>query len=207
MNSILFEDNHLLVAIKPCGIPTQPAPQGGDSLEGRLKSYLKEKYQKKGNVFLHAIHRLDKAASGIVVFAKSQKALSRLQEAIRTKACKKIYHTTVSGKLLQKEATLTHYLVHADHKAIVSDNHPEAKKCVLHYKVLEENEKTSLLEVILETGRYHQIRCQLAAIGHPIAGDVKYGSKEPFQNGIALHHYRLEIEHPTTKELMVFTSD
>jgi len=202
--NILYEDNHLLVAVKPCGIPTQPAPHGGESLEERLKEHIRIRDQKKGNVFLHAIHRLDKQASGIVIFAKSQKALSRLQESIRQKACKKIYRATVAGTLSQKEATLIHFLVHADHKAIVAPKHPDTKKCILHYKVLEEKEGTTLLEIHLETGRYHQIRCQLAAIGHPIVGDVKYGSTRTFpQGGIALQHFHMEIEHPTKKELLI----
>ena len=204
MTRILFEDNHILVAIKPCGLATQPAPHDPRSLEEELKFAIKKAAQKPGGVFLHAIHRLDKQASGIVLFAKSQKALSRLNEAIREKRCKKMYRATVEGIVMPEEATLEHALVHASHKAVVDPRHPEAKKSILHYRVLEKSNNTTLLQIDLETGRYHQIRCQLAAIGHPILGDTKYGSTMPYPHGIALHHYQLEIEHPTKKELMVF---
>lgn len=206
MRKILFEDNHLLIAVKPCEMATQPTPQDSTSLENDLKHYIKETYQKKAGIFLHAIHRLDKQASGIVVFAKSQKALSRLNESIRKKACKKLYLAAVQGTFVHKEGTLEHYLVHANYRAVADPSHPEAKKCHLYYKVLQENSGKTLLEVLLDTGRYHQIRCQLATIGHPILGDVKYGSTVPFPKGIALHHHHLEIEHPTKKELLTFES-
>lgn len=206
MTKILFEDNHLLAAVKPCGIPTQAAAGSPKSFEEILKEYIKVTYHKKGNVFLHAIHRLDKLASGIVLFAKSQKALSRLQETIRKKTCKKIYLALVSGSVALKEKTVEHFLVHGDHKAFVDPHHPQAKKCVLHYRVIQKKEKQTLLEIELITGRYHQIRCQLAALGHPIIGDGKYGSSVSFPNGIALHHACMEIEHPITKKPLLFTA-
>jgi 23S rRNA pseudouridine1911/1915/1917 synthase len=205
MIEILFEDNHLLVVNKPAGLLTQPSGTDQDSLEAQAKAYLKEKYNKPGNVFLEAVHRLDKPVSGIVIFAKTSKALSRLNESLRSKQAKKIYRAWVEGIPKQKEATLEHYLQHGDFVAsVVSKEHPEAKLARLSYKMLESKENSSLLEITLETGRYHQIRAQLAAIGHPILGDTKYGSKTTAQE-IALTHVRLEIEHPVTKEKMLFS--
>lgn len=204
MIEIIFEDNHLLVVNKPAGLLTQPSGTEQDSLEAQAKAYIKEKYQKPGNVFLEAVHRLDKPVSGIVVFAKTSKALSRLNESLRSKQAKKIYHAWVEGIPKQKEATLEHYLVHDDFIAtIVSKEHPEAKLARLSYKLLESKENSSLLEITLETGRYHQIRAQLAAIGHPIVGDAKYGSKTN-RPEIALTHVQLEIVHPVTGQLLIF---
>jgi 23S rRNA pseudouridine1911/1915/1917 synthase len=201
---ILFEDNHLLVVNKPAGLLTQPSGTDQDSLEQRCKALIKQKYQKPGNVFLEAVHRLDKPASGIVVFARTSKALSRLNAAMRAKQSQKIYYALVEGVPQPAESNLEHYLVHNDFIAEVSSvKDPDAKLCKLHYRLLKQYEGISLLEVILETGRYHQIRAQLAAIGHPILGDVKYGSHHPFaSDAIALHHISLEIPHPTKETLL-----
>lgn len=197
MKNILFEDNHLLAVVKPPMCPTQPTPTGEKSLEDMAKAYIKEKYQKPGNVFLHAVHRLDKAASGIVLFAKTSKALSRLQEMMREYTIEKEYLALVEGALKKKSGTLEHLLLHGDHRALV---HPDGKKSVLHYEVIEEGNNSSLLRIQLITGRYHQIRAQLAHIGHPIIGDSKYGSHVPFQHGICLFHNKMQFLHPVTKE-------
>src|SRR5581483_11487710 len=179
MLKIIFEDNHLLILNKPAGLLTQPTELSNDSLETEAKTFIKERDKKKGGVFLHAIHRLDKEVSGIVLFAKSQKALERLQASMRNKEYKKMYLALCDGKPAQHEGTLKHYLLHSSHKAkIVSYSTPEAKEAILHYKVLRVEEEISLLQIELETGRYHQIRVQLQEIGCPIVGDVKYGSKK-----------------------------
>ncbi len=202
----LFEDNHLLVLNKPAGMLTQPSPHEKDSLETRAKMFLKEFYQKPGNVFLEAVHRLDKPVSGIVVFAKTSKALSRLNQAMREKNTRKMYWALVEGNVIGDSGVLEHHLIHDDFIAkIVPEGHPEGKKSILHYQVLERKNGRSLLEVELLTGRYHQIRVQLAAMGHPIVGDFKYGATQLYrEDAIALHHRLLQIPHPITKEMMIF---
>ncbi len=203
--NIIFEDNHILVANKRTGLPTQKSPKGVLGLEEILQAFIKERDSKKGGVFLHAVHRLDSKASGIVLFAKSQKALSRLNESIRSLECKKEYYALVEGIVEPKQATLEHTLIHGDHKAHVD---PKGKKALLSYTVVHSEKGKTLLHIDLKTGRYHQIRAQLAAIGHPIVGDKKYGSNIPlFGDSIALQHYQLTIEHPVKKESLVFSVD
>lgn len=203
---ILFEDNHLFVVNKPAGLLTQPSGTSQDSLENHCKDWIKEAYQKPGNVFLAAAHRLDKPASGIVIFAKTSKALSRLNESIRDKRFKKSYYALVEGSLKESEGVLEHYLMHDDYQArLAKADEPNAKFCRLLYNVVDSLNSFTLLDIDLETGRYHQIRAQLAAMGYPIIGDHKYGSRVKFMpEAIALHHYYLEIPHPTTKILMQF---
>jgi 23S rRNA pseudouridine1911/1915/1917 synthase len=206
---ILYEDNHLLFANKRAGLLTQKAPQETHSLEEELKAYLKYKYQKEGTVFLHAVHRLDRHASGIVLFAKTSKSLSRLNEQIRQLQVKKEYYACVSGKMAGKTRThLTHYLVHKEHKAIVSSQgNKDAKKAELFYTPIREQKNLQLLLIELTTGRYHQIRAQLACEGSPILGDSKYGSTVFFEeNAIALHHTAMTLIHPVTKELLCIRS-
>lgn len=192
---IIYCDNHLLVANKPSGIATQP------DFEELTKAWVKKKYQKPGNVFLQPIHRLDKSVGGLVLFARTSKALSRLQALMRERKISKTYHALVEGYLPNKQDTLTHFLVHGDHKAFVSS---QGKEAILHYQVLQEKNGHTLVAIDLATGRYHQIRAQFSAIKHPILGDKKYGSKQPFHDGIALRHVRLELEHPITHEKCVF---
>lgn len=208
MIEILFEDNHMLVLNKPADLLTQPTEEVQDSLEARAKQWIKERDQKPGNVFLGAIHRLDKGASGIIVFAKTSKALSRLSASIRDQETVKMYHAIVSPPPTKDEATLEDYLTHDSHRAtVVNKNVSGAKLARLHYKVLKKEKNQALLEVHLETGRYHQIRAQLAAKGSPILGDKKYGSSTAWNfPGIALHHAHFEIPHPTTKQIMKFDS-
>ena len=204
---IVFEDNHLLVVNKPAGLLTQPSGTEQDNLEGRCKAWLKEKYKKPGHVFLEAVHRLDKPVSGLVVFAKTSKALSRLNSSQREKKSFKYYLTLLEKIPEPIEGTLKDYLVHDEYKATLSSqNNPNAKLCVLHYKFIKKLKDFALIEVQLETGRYHQIRAQLAARGTPIVGDVKYGSRlsTPLEEGIPLHHHQLIIPHPVTGENLTF---
>ena len=172
------------------------------------KQWLKEKYQKPGNVFLEAVHRIDKPVSGIVLFAKTSKALSRLNSVMRDKNIQKVYLAMVEGSPSPADGCLEHYLVHDDYKARIADkDEPGAKAARLTYRTLRANDGQTLLEIVLETGRYHQIRAQLAAIGYPIVGDVKYGSSKQLPNGaILLHHSRLSVPHPITGEMVTIHS-
>lgn len=190
---ILYQDNHVLAAVKPAGIPTQ-----GE--ENSFEVMVKEHIQKK---FVQPVHRIDTPVSGIVLFALSSKALSRLQESMRNKQLVKSYIAMVEGHPDPKNATLTHMLYHDEkqHKAFVS-SHAQAKQCQLTYETLETFSTTSLLKINLITGRYHQIRAQLSAIGHPILGDAKYRSSRLFSGGIALRSQFLSFPHPTLKHVI-----
>lgn len=202
---IVFCDNHLLIAMKPCGLLTQPAPEGGESIEGFAKEWVKREYKKPGNVFLHAIHRLDRPVSGLVLFARTSKALSRLNEQQRNQEIQRTYMAEVEGIMPAKEGRLDHYLIHGDHRAIVAGpNDKEAKHARLTYQVAQFKEHTSLVAIELETGRYHQIRAQFAASGHPIVGDRRYGAKRGDEDAIHLHCMKLAFEHPVTKEVLQF---
>ncbi|MDF2549610.1 MAG: rluA [Chlamydiales bacterium] len=201
---VLFEDNHLLALFKPAGMATQPAIDiQEESLEEWGKEYLKKKWQKPGNVFLHAAHRLDRPVSGIVLFAKTSKALSRLNESLRDRLAKKTYLAAVSPPPTQKKEALEHYLVRGrpSHK-----DDPKAQHATLSYEVLKTKDRFALLIISLGTGRYHQIRAQLSLSGHPIVGDHTYRSHQPFPQGIALHHHRFIIPHPTLKTLLTIKS-
>lgn len=202
----LFEDNHLLVLNKPAGLLTQPSGTEQDSLEQQAKAWLKAVYQKPGNVFLEAVHRLDKPVSGIVVFGKTSKALTRLNASMREKQVRKIYWAWVEGSLSGDEGELEHFLIHDDfHAQVVDANHPQGKMARLTYSVLQRKKERTLLEIELATGRYHQIRLQLAALGHPIWGDRKYGGQSKYEpDAIALHHQRLQIPHPISQILLTF---
>lgn len=201
---IIYEDNHLLVVNKPAGLLTQPNETSEQSLEELAKQWIKQKYNKPHQVFLQAVHRLDKPVSGIVVFGKTSKSVSRLNDAIRNKETKKVYEAIVEGVPSTPEAVLEHYLIHDDYRAeIVKATSPNAKLAQLSYRVIERQENQSRLEIILITGRYHQIRVQLSAIGCPILGDTKYGSHQPYKPGaIALCHKELQLIHPVTKEVL-----
>lgn len=208
---VLYEDNHLLFVNKPGGLLTQPSGTEQENLENILKQWMKERDKKKGNIFLEAVHRLDKQTSGIVVFAKTQKALSRLGEEMRAKNMKKTYLALTENSPPQSEGTLEHYLVHEHHRASVvlesfPEVFPEAKIAKLHYRIVQKNQYV-LWEIQLETGRYHQIRAQLAHIGCPIVGDLKYGSTKTLPNEqIALHHSQLELTHPVKKNKIFVSS-
>lgn len=197
---MIFCDNHILIVDKPPGLSTQS--HGKESLEEWAKEYLKKRFNKPGRVFLEPIHRLDTPVGGLVLFARTSKALSRLQQQQRERNITKIYRALIKGSLLP-EGKLIHNLVHGDRKAIVSE---EGKRCELSYKTLKTDQHHSLVEITLTTGRYHQIRAQFSAIGHPILGDRKYGSKETFPTGIALSHVSLSFIHPVTQEPVQFRS-
>lgn len=197
--SALYSDNHLLVANKPSGMPTQP------DFEEVMKAWVKQKYSKPGAVFLHAAHRLDKPVSGLVLFARTGKALSRLNEMMRKGEIRRIYLADVEGELTEKEGRLEHYLRHGSHAAIVSSkDDPEAKRASLTYQVERVQNGRSLVRIELETGRYHQIRAQFAAIGHPIVGDERYGARKA--SAIHLHCARLSLIHPVSKEPLSWES-
>lgn len=207
-SEVLFCDNHLLVMDKPGGLSTQKHDPAAQSLEEAAKSWVKERFHKQGAVFLHPIHRLDKAVSGVVLFARTSKALSRLQESMRQGSIHKSYRALVSGSLDEQSGTLRHFLLHGDHKALLGkEGQPGAKEAILHFQVIERREQTSLLQLDLITGRYHQIRAQLAAIGHPVIGDGKYGSAISYKKEqIALLHAEMRFPHPVTKETVSFRS-
>lgn len=203
---ILYEDNHLLSVDKPHGWLTQPSGTEQQSLEACCKEFLKERDGKQGGVFLHALHRLDKPVGGVVLFAKSSKALARLNASMRDRSVKKEYEAIIAGRLPNARGKLQHFLVHSSCRGeIVSEETEGAKLAKLSYEVIEEREGVSKVAILLETGRYHQIRAQFAAVGCPILGDWKYGSTRAFRGeGIALIHKKLTISHPTSKELIQF---
>ena len=203
---IIFEDNHLLAVNKPSGYPTQPDQVSNDSLQDFYKQWIKQRDHKAGNVFLEVVHRLDKPVTGVVVFAKTSKALSRLQASMRSKSVIRKYHAMISRPLPSDEGTLVHYLIHREYYAeIASPNNPEAKKAILHYQTIGKCKDKIVLEITLETGRYHQIRAQLSAAGSPIINDVKYGgATDTTIKGVALHHACFGIPHPITHEMQLF---
>jgi 23S rRNA pseudouridine1911/1915/1917 synthase len=200
-----FCDNHLLVANKPPGLLTQPSPFCRDSLEERLKAWIRRKFHKSGAVFLHSIHRIDRPVSGLVLFARTSKALSRLQEQSRRLAIRRTYIAEVEGRLARKEGRLEHLLSHSHHRAWVRSDlashrgaHPSGKKASLRFTLIRTLLSTSLVHIELETGRYHQIRAQFSAIGHPIVGDRKYGAQSGDGSIIHLHADHLTFTHPVT---------
>lgn len=201
MPEVLFCDNHLLVLNKPPGMLTQPNDSDNLSLEDWGKEWLKTKFEKKGNVFLEAVHRLDRPVSGIVLFARTSKGLSRMQEKVREKCFKKTYLAVVHGRLAEKEGVFEDLL---DHDSFHAKESKSGKLAILNYKVLEQYEERAVVEITLITGRYHQIRFQFSKRGHPVVGDQKYGSDVALGNRILLHHRRLETEHPTTMHPLSF---
>ncbi len=204
---IIYCDNHLLIAEKPTGWLTQPDDTGAVSLEQYCKNWVKREFHKPGDVFLHAIHRLDRPVFGLVLFARTSKALSRLNEMSRAQQIRRLYTAKIEGFLSAKEGTLEHYLVHGDHRAnVVQAHHPEAKQAILSYKVEREEQNHTVILIELQTGRYHQIRAQFGAIGHSIVGDRRYGAKEGSNDRIALGCTELIFLHPVTKQPLHFRS-
>lgn len=202
---ILYQDNHLLAVDKRSGDIVQGDRTGDEPLVELVREYIRRAYDKPGNVFCGLAHRIDRPTSGVVVFARTSKALSRLSQMFRTSQVHKTYHAIVPRRDdLPKEGTLRHYLTHDGSRNIArayDAPRPDAKQAVSHYRVLACAERYMLLEVAIETGRHHQIRCQLAHIGLPIKGDLKYGA--PRSNpggGICLHARRVELLHPVRKE-------
>ena len=203
---ILFEDNHLIVVNKRVGDLVQGDKTGDTPLSDLLKAYLKEKYQKPGNVYLGVVHRLDRPTTGIVVFAKTSKALERLNKMLREKTIQKTYWAVAKNKPAKSENTLVNYLRKnpKNNKATVFNKETnDSKKAILHYKILKSLDNYYLLEIDLETGRHHQIRAQLSHINCPIKGDLKYGFDRSNKNaGIHLHARRISFAHPVTKALL-----
>lgn len=205
MLKVLYEDNHLIAVYKPVGLLVQADKTGDICLMDQVKEFLKEKYDKKGNVFLGLLHRLDQPVSGIVLFAKTTKGASRLSEQFRNHTIKKVYQVLVEGKPEMPKATLVNYLKKNNEKNKVTVFDREVKDSLyaeLSYKILKSNNKYSLLEIELKTGRPHQIRSQLSHIGHPLVGDVKYGAKEPLADkSIGLAATSLEFKLPTQEKV------
>jgi 23S rRNA pseudouridine1911/1915/1917 synthase len=200
MVEILYEDNHLIAAFKKPGQSVQPEPGKPTSLEEDVKNYLKVNYNKPGDVFLGVIHRLDMPVSGLVLFAKTGKALVRMNEIFQQRDVKKYYRAWVENTPTQQTALLTHYLFRDDKRNFAKAFEVEkkgAKKAELIYTIIEKDKGKTLLEIELLTGRKHQIRAQLKAIGCPIVGDVKYGASQPLKDkSIALMCYKLTFIHP-----------
>ena len=201
MINVIYEDNHLLVVEKPINIPTQEDNTKDKDLLTILKEYIKEKYNKPGNVYLGLVHRLDRPVGGIMVFAKTSKAAARLSEQIRNGQMHKKYYAVVEGILKEKEGILENKIEKIDNKKVLIDS-PNGKEARLEYKVLKEKDNLSLVDINLLTGRYHQIRLQFSSRNHPLYGDTLYGSK--YKGDLALISYSLSFIHPTTKEKMCF---
>lgn len=207
---VLYEDNHLIVVVKPVNVPTQEDNSRDPDLLTIVKQDLKHRHGKPGNVYLGLVHRLDRPVGGVMVFAKTSKAASRLSDAVRTRSIRKRYTAVVNGRPKQPQGTLTHYLLkdpRTNTVSVVPPNKSGAKDAVLDYEVLDYQEGLSLVRVELHTGRPHQIRVQFAAIGCPLVGDQRYGAHltKPGQQ-IALWSTELSFEHPTTKETLRFSS-
>ena len=209
IDRIIFIDNHLIAVTKPAGLLTQPDRNTDESLIDQTRQWIKEKYNKPNNIFLGLVHRLDRNVSGVVLFARTSKAASRLSKQFREGIPKKYYKAIVLGKLEREHNTLVHYLRKEKtlKTTIFPREAPTAKRSELSYEVIYSLEKKSLIEVSLSTGRFHQIRAQMAFIGHPIIGDVKYGAPEPLPNQeIALYAHKLVFSHPVSNEEITLTA-
>ena len=209
MLDIVYEDNHLLVVVKPHNLPTQQDASKDKDLLTMLKEYIKEKYNKPGNVYLGLVHRLDRPTGGLLVFAKTSKAASRLSDAIRKGEIEKQYLASVFGLPKDRSLTLVNFLKKDTQNNIVKiapQSEEGAKRAELSYNVLEHNSRLSLLKVNLKTGRSHQIRVQLANIKHPILADNKYGKEQVKGVNMALWAYKLKLTHPVTKKVLSFIS-
>lgn len=208
MVKVIYEDNHLLVVEKPVNILSQGDDTNDKDMVNLLKNYVKEKYNKPGNVFIGLVHRLDRPVGGVMVFAKTSKAASRLSEQVRNKSFKKTYRAVIHGTMNKKEDTLKDYLYKnkkTNMVSVVNKNHKEAKNAELDYETLQSKNKFSLVQIDLKTGRPHQIRVQFASRKHPLFGDQRYGQDvNKVGQQIALWSYKIEITHPTTKEKMEF---
>ncbi|MFT6064318.1 MAG: 23S rRNA pseudouridine1911/1915/1917 synthase [Polaribacter sp.] len=201
---VLFEDNHIIIVNKRSGDITQGDKTGDKPLSDVVKEYIKKKYDKAGNVFLGVVHRLDRPTSGVIIFARTSKALERLNKMLRDKIISKTYWAVVKEHPKREKDTLINFLKKNpknNKSSVYTKEIDGSKKAILHYQVLKKLDNYSLLEVDLETGRHHQIRAQLSAIGLPIKGDLKYGFNRSNKDGsIHLHARKIEFMHPVTKE-------
>lgn len=207
---VLYEDNHIIIINKAAGEIVQGDKTGDESLCDTMKAYIKEKYAKPGNVFIGLPHRLDRPVSGIVVFAKTSKALERLNRMFSEGNVKKIYWALTKGIPVPAEAELESWILRNE-KMNKSFSYPKevkgSKRAVLHYRLAAASQNYNLIEVELKTGRHHQIRCQLSSIGCPIKGDLKYGAQRSNPDGsISLHARYIEFTHPVSKELIAITA-
>ncbi len=208
---VLFEDNHIIIVNKRVGDIVQGDKTGDIPLNEIVKQYIAEKYHKKGNVFLGVVHRLDRPTSGIVIFAKTSKALERLNKLLRDKQIQKTYWAIVKNKPSREKDTLIHYLKKNsknNKSTVFSRETKDSKKAILHYTVIKELDNYIVLKIDLETGRHHQIRAQLSFIKSPIKGDLKYGANRSNPDGgICLHAREIEFIHPVTKEIVYVLAD
>lgn len=204
--NVIYEDNHIIIVNKKSGEIVQGDKTGDEPLSDMVKAYIKEKYQKPGNVFIGVVHRLDRPVGGLVIFARTSKALSRLNDMFRTGEVHKTYWAIVKNRPPKDEDTLVNWLVRntTQNKSYAYDREvPGSKKAMLHYRLIGHTDNYYLLEVNLMTGRHHQIRCQLAAMGCPIKGDLKYGARRSNPAGsISLLSRHVEFVHPVSKKLI-----
>lgn len=205
---IIYEDNHLLVVEKPVNIPSQADESLDRDMLTILKDDIKQRFNKPGNVYLGLVHRLDRPVGGVMVFAKTSKAASRLSEQVRSHNFKKIYLAAVHGKMEKSSGRLEHFLLkntQTNTVKVVDKSAPGAKEAILDYETLESSGELSLVRIRLHTGRSHQIRVQFSTTGHPLYGDQKYGAAlNKAGQQIALWAYEIKCNHPTTKEELVF---
>lgn len=206
MLNVIYEDNHIIVVEKPCNVPSQADKTTDTDMLTLVKEYIKEKYQKPGEVYLGLVHRLDRPVGGIMVFARTSKGASRLSEAIRTNNFSKKYLAVVNGTFENKTGSFEDYLFKDEalnKSKVVSKDKKGAKLAKLSYEVVGESKGNTLVKINLETGRHHQIRVQFSNAGHALIGDQKYGKSMPGVQ-IALWAYELEFKHPTKDEVMKF---
>ena len=205
MINVVYEDNHIIVVEKPVNIPVQADDSKDLDFLSMIKKYIKDKYNKPGNVYVGLVHRLDRPVSGIMVFAKTSKAASRLSEQVRLNKIKKVYHAVIEGKPL-KEGHLEDYLL-KDSKTNTTKVNKSGKLSILDYKLISTVENLSLVKVFLKTGRSHQIRVQFSSRNLPLYGDQRYNKNAKVGQQIALYATSLSFEHPTTKENLTFELD
>lgn len=205
--NVLFEDNQIVVVLKPQNVPTMADESKDEDMLSRVKAYIKEKYNKEGEAFVGLVHRLDRPTGGIMVFARNSKSAKRLSEQFQTHSIEKTYYAVVNGVVKVKTDHLTNYLKKDEKENIVKIvpmSQAGAKKAELIFTTLEDNGKESLVEVKILTGRSHQIRLQMANIGHSLVGDVKYGKEKGRTSNLGLWAGKLAFDHPTTKQRLVF---
>ncbi len=205
--NVLYEDNQIVVVLKPHNVPTMADESKDVDMLTRVKEYIKEKYNKEGEAFIGLVHRLDRPTGGIMVFARNSKSAKRLSEQFQTHSVEKTYYAVVNGVIKVRNDHLTNYLKKDEKENIVKIvpmSESGAKKAELVYRYLEDNGKESLVEVKILTGRSHQIRLQMANVGHSLVGDVKYGKEKGRTSNLGLWAGKLAFDHPTTKQRLVF---